>query len=520
VTVAELIVALSDPRAFPEPNEQVVVCQTHISAVFLSGRYAYKIKKPVHTDFLDFTTLDQRRFYCDEEVRLNRRLAPSVYRGVVPITRVGDRLVVEGPGTAVEWAVKMERLPDEATLEARVLASEARSTLFRTLAERLASFHALAQASPRVAQFGRFETVARNSRENLEATGVPPGHTRSQRVADRLQVLNEVALARLRPLIDERAARGMARECHGDLQLKHIYLFPDRPPPADLAIVDCIEFNDRFRMIDPVADLAFPVMGLRLLGRRDLADHLATTYFEATGDHEGQRLLSFYTAYRAAVRAKVEGMKSAELEVPHNERIKAVELARAHWLLALGELEEVDRRPCLVLIGGLPGAGKSTLARALAERQGFQVIRSDVVRKELAGNVNADLYSAERTQRTYAECQRRAAALLFEGARVIVDASFREDRHRRLFLESARNAGVPGRLFLCQASADRVQERLASRHGDASDANWQVHQHLAALLDPPHVPFVSIDTNGSRHDAIDQAEDELRRLQLIASSDR
>ena len=173
----------------------------------------------------------------------------------------------------------------------------------------------------------------------------------------------------------------MPRDTHGDLHLDHVYLFPDRAPPADLVIIDCIEFNERFRFADPVADMAFLVMDLAFHGRRDLARAFADAYFRASGDEEGRALLPFYTAYRAAVRGKVEGMELAEREVPEAERAAALVRARAHWLLALGELEEPGRRPCLVLVGGLPGTGKSTLARGLAEQAGFTVIRSDLVRR-------------------------------------------------------------------------------------------------------------------------------------------
>jgi predicted kinase len=317
------------------------------------------------------------------------------------------------------------------------------------------------------------------------------------------------------------------RDGHGDLRLDHIYLFPERAPPGDLVIIDCIEFNDRFRCADPVADIAFPVMDLARRGRRDLAAAFANAYFRAAGDAEGRALLPFYTAYRAAVRGKVEGMELSEPEVPEAERAAALVRARAHWLLALGELEEPSRRPCLVLVGGLPGTGKTTLARGLAGRAGFEVVRSDLVRKQLAGlgpgqgaaaTFEAGIYAPAWTERTYAECLRRAEGLLFEGRRVLVDASFRTEASRRLFLESAARWGVPARLLLCHAGPEVVRGRLEHRRDDASDADWEIYLQAAARWEEPG-PLTrpvtrEIATGGRPEGALARALDALREIDL------
>jgi aminoglycoside phosphotransferase family enzyme/predicted kinase len=490
----QLIEALSRPDAYPDRVATVEVLHTHISVVFVAGEYVYKLKKPVNLGFLDFSTLDKRRHFCEEEVRLNRRLAPTVYLGVVPVTRAGDGLRLEGNGEVIEWAVKMRRLPEEATLQQRLRRDEVSVEQVEALARRLAAFHAAAGSGEHVSSFGRFEVVAGNARENFEQSANQAGVALSRAVFERLQALTEAALERLHPLIDGRAGRGVPRDTHGDLHLDHVYFFPDQPPPDDLVIIDCIEFNERFRFADPVADMAFVDMDLEFHGRRELARVFREAYFHASGDDEGRALLPFYKAYRAAVRGKVEGMELAEQEVPGEVRARALAKARAHWLLALGELEEPGRRPCLVLVGGLPGAGKSTLAHGLAERAGFTVIRSDMVRKEIAADPNLaekpgsaaeGIYSSEWTEGTYAECRRRCEVLLFEGQRVIVDASFRQEKHRRAFLEAALRWGVPAVFLLCQADADIVRQRLEQRRGDASDADLAVHVQLAGSWDEP-----------------------------------
>jgi uncharacterized protein len=525
-----LIEALSDPAAYPEPVEKVEVRQTHISVAFLAGAHVYKVKKPVELGFVDYGTLEKRRHYCEEEVRLNRRLAPDVYLGVVPVTNDWGTLRVEGEGEAVEWAVKMKRLPEEALLHERLHRGEVGEALVEALARQIAAFHAGAESGGPIADCGRFETVARNTRENFQQAASQVGTTLSRPVFERLQALTEAALQRHRERIERRAERGVPRDTHGDLRLEHVYVFPDRPSPDDLVIVDCIEFAARYRYADPVSDMAFLAMDLKIRGREDLARRLSASYFAASGDIDGQALVSFYIAYRAAVRGKVHGFKAAEAEVPEAQRAAALIRSQGHWLLALGELEEPEKRPALVLVGGLPGTGKSTLGRTLAGRAGFTQIRSDVVRKELAdaaprpdSSFKAEIYTAEWTERTYAECLRRAEALLFEGRRVIIDASFREDAMRRRFLETARCWGIPGLLLICRADPEIVRERLANRRDDASDADWSIHQALAERWEEPGPstrPFVrDVATSGDRTAALAQALDALRERELCSETD-
>jgi predicted kinase len=310
------------------------------------------------------------------------------------------------------------------------------------------------------------------------------------------------------------------RDTHGDLHLDHVYLFPDRPPPEDLVVIDCIEFNERFRYADPVADIAFLVMDLAYHGRRDLSRAFADAYFRAAADGEGRALLPFYTAYRAAVRGKVEGLKRAEREVPSAERDAALAGARAHWLLALGELEEPGRRPCLLLVAGLPGSGKSTLARRLEEQAGFTVIRSDVVRKELAGATNAEeIYTPQWSDQTYAECLRRAEAVLFAGGRALVDANFREERRRRAFLDAAVRWGVPALFLVCQVGPEVARARLQGRRGDVSDAGWATYLELRASWEEPaattrrHLRVIRSD--GSPEETLAQAREALRESGLL-----
>lgn len=486
-----LLAQLSQPRAFPVPVERVEVHQTHISAVFVAGEFAYKIRKPVKLPFLDFSTLERRHHDCEEEVRLNRRLARKIYVGVVPICEDHDGCHFEGNGDVVEWAVKMRRLPEEASLQARIWGGTLERQSLIDLGKRLSAFHRTARRDPHIASFGRFEGVALNLRQNLELARHQVGREISPEVFRRLEHCQEASLERLRPLIEARAGRGVPCETHGDLHLDHVYFFPGETPPDDVVMVDCIEFNERFRYTDPIADMAFLVMDLKFHGRRDLARLFAESYFAASADAEGRALLGLYSGYRAAVRGKVEGMLREEPEVPEAERNRAGGRARGHWLLALGELLPAGERPGLVLVGGLPGTGKSTLARALAQPQGAEVIRTDVVRKQLAGIAPESsgrdvpgLYSREMTAKTYAETLRQADEALWLGKRVVVDATFSKEEPRHRFLELADRLAVPVGLLLCEAPEEVIRERLDGRRGDASDADWQVYRQARELWEP------------------------------------
>ena len=530
--LSSLIEALGRPEAYPHRPHDVAIRQTHISVVALAGAYAYKVKKPVDLGFLDFTTLEKRLHYCHEEVRLNRRLAPDVYLGVVPLVRSHTGLEVEGPGTPEEYAVKMRRLPADATLRALLECGELDARVLAELGRRVAGFHRAAESGPGIDRCGRWKVVAGNARENLTQSRSHVGTTLSAAVHARLEEAIETRLEAHRPLIERRADAHVPRDTHGDLHLDHVYHFPELGPPHDFVVIDCIEFNERFRYADPVADMAFLAMDLAYHGRADLERAFVEAYFETAGDRAGRALLSFYVAYRAAVRAKVGGMTAAEREVPEAERKAAIVRARGHWLLALSRLVAPERRPALVLVGGLPATGKSTLAEMLGRECGFEVISSDRVRKELAGltpeapapaALGEGIYTPEWHDRTYAACLERAEGLLFEGKRVIVDASFREAHRRRSFLEAALRWGVRPMLLLCTAAEETVRERMAARRGGPSDADWAVYSAAAAAWESepedPRWSVSEVPTDAGREDALRVCLGHLRRFGLVADPD-
>lgn len=515
------------PSAYPGDVVEIEVIQTHASVVFLTRDLAYKVKKPVDFGFLDYSTLPRRLEMCRAEVELNRRLAPDVYLGVVPIVAERDGVRVQGDGDAIEYAVKMRRLPDEARLGCRLRAGEVDPQRLDELAQRLSRFHAEAHRGPEVAQMARYEVVQGNCEENFEQLRDTVARAVSQPVYDRLVASTRAELERRRALIEQRAATSVACETHGDLRLEHIYLFSDREPPRDISIVDCIEFNERFRHADPIADVAFLIMDMRAHGHRDAAQRLLEAYAVHSGDRDGTSLFPLYIAYRATVRGKVRAMQAAEPEIPEPERRQALQVARGHLVQALGELSVPAERPCVLLMCGLPGTGKSVLAQALADAAGFAVIRSDVTRKKLAGlpdgasagtTPEAGIYGADWTQRTYDACEVEAEASLFEGRRVIVDATFRNEGQRLQFLDMAQRWFVPLRIVHCVAPPDVVHERLDRRQGDPSDADWGVYQHMTTIWEPfgSRTADVvdTVQTGGSTQDVRDRALQALRQHDL------
>ncbi len=492
-----LIHELSSPDAYPHPVDNIEVYQTHISVVFLAGDFAYKLKKAVDLDFVDYSTLEKRRYFCRREVELNQRLAPNVYLGIAPVIDddAGIRIAradEEFAGAEVrEWAVRMKRLDEKDTLRHRLAERRLPADLFERLAHRLARFHDQSRGGPDIDACITFEKVEKNAIDNFRQTVDHVGLTVHEEVRQRLEALTRVNLDKLEPVISRRAESGVARDTHGDLRLEHVYIGDD----GRFRIVDCIEFNDAFRYADPVCDIAFLAMDLGFRGYDEESDRLLDSYFEASDDDEGRKLVDFYIAYRSCVRAKVHGFKARDSEVPQYERDRAIKMARAHWLYALARLEGPGRGPSLTLLAGLPATGKSTLGRRLCERGEADIlIESDVVRKELAGleptkNATAapgeGIYSEEFSKKTYAEVARRAGQALEKGRRVAVAATFVADARRRRFIEVARSLGVPVRFIECRISDEEAHQRLKARSGDVSDADIEVYEHLKHAWEEP-----------------------------------
>jgi aminoglycoside phosphotransferase family enzyme/predicted kinase len=533
MTFDEILRDLLDPGSHPGSAGAPVLVQTHASAVVLAGDDVYKLKKPVDFGFLDYSTLARRKAMCEAEVALNRRLAPGVYLGVVPITQRAGHAVLGGEGSPIEYAVHMRRLPEDATLAAHVRSGPIASEVLSELGRTVARFHADARRGPDVSAWGEFEPVRQNCEDNFAGLAPHAGSVAPVEELLRLELATRSELDAQRELIERRARANVPCETHGDLRLEHVYLIAseDRVSASmgthGLVIVDCIEFSPRFSCADPVADIAFLAMDLRAHGAWPEARALLDAYFDESHDHEGRALVPLYVAYRSAVRAKVRAMQASAPGIPAAQRAEALQLARAHVQLAVGELALPRERPCLVLVGGLPGTGKSVLSGGLAASGAFTWLRADAIRKELAGldpltsgraDVRAGIYTPEWNDRTYGECLVRAREHLFAGRRVLVDASFKEERRRLAFVDAARDWGVPVVFLECTARPELIRARLAGRVGDPSDADWSIYEHVRRTWEPlgPRTRRVhtEVDTSDTREESLARALVSLGRAGL------
>ncbi|MEE9613654.1 MAG: AAA family ATPase [Thermodesulfobacteriota bacterium] len=512
-----VIEALTRPGAYPERPEKVGFEQTHISYLFFTPEFVYKVKKHVDFGFLDFTTLQKRRHFCEEEVRLNSRLAPGVYLGVVEVIETEDGIFMEtdheggeeGEGRTVEYAVKMKRLPEDGMLDTLLVRDRVDASLMKKAAGAIASFHRTAETSEHIAHFGEPGTIERNTEENFFQVSDYIGRTITQKQFDDIKAYTKGFLSSHKGLFIERVKDGFIRDCHGDIHSEHVSV-------ADgISIFDCIEFNERFRYSDTVADMAFLAMDLDYHGRGDLSRTFEDAYFSLTGDEEGREFLDFYKCYRAFLRGKVEGFKLAEPEESEEDKRAAAELARLHFHLA-HLYATGGYRPVVLAVCGLSGTGKSALARSLGHRAGITVLSSDAVRKELHGvapdehrfeRYGEGIYSGEATERTYEELMERAGAMAASGRSVILDATFSRGEFLDAAKRAASDAGALFRVVECTADEEAVRERFEKRGaaegekggkgggGAVSDARWEIYLRQKESFEPVALPHLTITSD-------------------------
>jgi len=472
-------------------NSGLELIETHISWVFRGPTEVWKVKKPVSFGFLDFRTLEDRKAACEAEVRLNRRLAPEVYLGVVPITLEGGRHRIGGGGPPVDWAVRMSRLPDQHRADQRLDRGELDAEQVEALAERIATFHQAASADPAIARFGTVEAILVNVQENFEQTRASLEEHLSPAEARTIETAQLHFLQEHRALFDARHRAGRIRDGHGDLRLEQIYIDEAGRP----TILDCIEFNERFRFADVCADIAFLSMDLAARRRVDLAEVLLAAYARTANDYELYLLVDFYESYRAFVRGKVATMLAADRGADPEPRARAAREARHYYLLALAAKRPSLIAPVVVAVGGIIASGKSTAARHLARHLGGPVVDSDRTRKHLAAvGATEPLaeapwegpYAEMMSRRVYDEVFRRAGAVLRSGRPVVLDASFRARAHRWAVRALAHTAGVPFYFIECRAPLEECRARLERRaqHPNVSDGRPEILDAFVARFEP------------------------------------
>jgi len=507
--------AMSVPSFYPNSPHHVERIETHISWVFIAGDDVYKVKKAVDFGFLDFTTLEKRRFYCEEEVRLNSRLAPQVYLDVVGIGLDREGKVILGGGEIpLEYAVHMKKIPSEKMLKKLLLKPDFDPSVMTDIAKKLVCFHREAETGGQIDETGGIETIRRNHEENFSQTEPFIGITISSSRHAFIRSFARRFLENHTDLFHKRVLEHRIRDCHGDLHLEHIVISDD-----DIIIFDCIEFNERFRYGDIAAEVSFLAMDLDFNGYAALAEQFVKSYVAESGDMEIPCLIHFYKCYYAFVRGKVTGFRLHEPRISPEERAVVTQTASTYFDLAFSYAARFAR-PSLIVMAGLMGSGKSVIARELSRITGASVIQMDVIRKELCDlhplerrldDFGQGIYSDDITRLVYQKSMDQAKGLMEAGKSVIIDASFKRKDHRQAASNLAGELKSDFFVIECVCPDHCVRERLAERIKDkneASDGRMEIldaqKEDFDAISEFPPSVHAIIDTSGILNECIDR----------------
>jgi len=487
-SVSTLVEALHNPACYPHQVERVRLIETHISWVFLAGKFAYKLKKPVNFGFLNFSTLEKRQHFCHEELRLNRRFAPQLYLDVVSIGGPPEKPVV-GAAPAIDFAVKMKRFSRQDELDLLLQKRQLSAAQIEQFAEYLAELHEKAPRTEPRSYFGSLKSIQQPVEENFTQIRplLPQAQQRSQ--LDQLEEWSRTSFEQLRHRMLQRKAQHFIRECHGDVHLANMLWHEEKP-----LLFDCIEFNDNLRCIDLVNDYAFLLMDLDDRGAAQLSWHFLNRYLQRTGDYQGLALLNYYKSYRAMVRAKVICLRLAQQGLSEKERCHDIELLQSY--LDLADSYRNRRQTPLVISHGFSAAGKSTFINQLAPLCDAVSVHSDIERKRLHGlrataasnsELATGIYSERASQQTYAQLADAAENILRSGFPAIVDATFLKQPQRDRLQQLATRLGVAFVILDFPVSEAELQRRVEQRRtqaGQISEATPEVLKQQLLSADP------------------------------------
>ncbi len=484
-----MIAQLRDTSAYRHSVEgPVVVHETHISLIFLAGHFAYKIKKPITTDFLDYGTLAKRHHACCEELRLDSRYADGLYLEVVPITFEDGHVLMDGDAQPIEFALRMRRFPEDSLLSERIHAGHVGMEEMVQLANTIAIFHRRATVSRELEDLA-FTQIRDQSTANFTSLrSLLPSGNQDRSLLEVEEWTNQ-SITQLQSLFRHRVREGFIRECHGDLHCDNIVYWHDQWAPFD-----GIEFNPQYSWIDVLSDVAFLVMDLQHRGRPDLSACFLNTYLEQTGDHEALPLLRWYMVYRALVRAKVSMLRSEQTTEDASQHARCIDMAKLLLSLSHQLIQPNPRR--LWITHGVSGSGKTTGSQQLVNSEAAVRLRSDIERKRLFGKTLAEhqtlgvgqgMYSATASEMTYQILLMKTRNILQAGFSVVVDATFltNADRHRFQALAEAENAYF--QILDFRAEEGTLRQRIIDRslaHRDASDANLAVLNRQLTSQEP------------------------------------
>jgi uncharacterized protein len=468
-TLPELIQAMLVPEFYPHPvTMPIELMQTHVSYVLLTGDFVYKIKKPVNFGFLDYSTVEKRQHFCNEEIRLNQRGAQELYLEVVSIAKQGNSYHLGNDGEIVEYAVKMVQFPQGALLSNMFEAGTISTAHIEEMGREVAKFHQDAETNEYISGFGTVEKVRESIDDNYHHTEKYIGTAQTQQQFTETKAYTDRFLSEHRQLFLDRISGGFIRACHGDLHLRNICRWHDKT-----ILFDCIEFNEPFRFVDTMYDVAFAVMDLEARGRKDLANRFLNTYAEQTGDWAGLQVLPMYLSRQAYVRAKVTSFLLDDAGISAADKTAAAKTAGDYYRQAWAYTQSHQGK--IILMSGLSGAGKSTLGKQIAARVGGVHLRSDAVRKHLGGiplssKGDESLYTPAMTAKTYGRVLELGAKLAVQGFTVILDAKYDRVALRTAAIDLAQSQSIPLQIVHCTAPMEVLRDRLQHRTGDIADA--------------------------------------------------
>lgn len=511
---AEFVEKLRDPSVYGSNVNSVKLLQTHISYVALTGKYAYKIKKPVNFGFLDFSTIEKRKFFCEEELRLNRRLCPDIYLDVVPITESDGILRVNGDGKIVDYAVKMEEFSQEKIMRHIMMKKEVDVEIFDKISDILVGFYSKNRDSDKIKSYGSIKSIRYNTDENFEQMKEFIDVSISKEYYDFIKKTTNSFLEEKKDFFEKRIKNGFIKDCHGDLHTGNIVIDNDK-----ICIFDCIEFNKRFRYGDVASDIGFLAMDLDFLGYPYHSSYFIERYVEKSSDFNVFDVLNFYKCYRAFVRGKVNSFRLNESGLSQSEKKGIISTCRRYFNLAkyyasLCSLQLRDKtRSLLFVVTGLTGTGKTTIAGKISVDYHAFKISSDRLRKELAGvdiyerhydKYNTGLYSPEKMRQVYDKMFENTVSLLRNNRNVVLDATFKTNALREEAVRIAKENNALCLFIYCNCPEDKVKKYLNERvkKKTVSDGRWEIYIKQRESFEPlrEDYDYVEVDVSNRSFD--------------------
>ncbi|MEA5534739.1 AAA family ATPase [Crocosphaera sp. XPORK-15E] len=498
--ISTLIIQLQNPEIYAHSvKTPIEVMQTHSSVVFLTGDYAYKIKKPVNFGFLDYSTLDKRQHFLNQELTMNKEIAPDLYLEVLSITEENHQLSLSGKGEIIDYVLKMNQFPQDCLLINLFEAGKLEESHLQELGKTVSQFHQNTKTNDYIRSFGDIEVIKKSIDENYQRTEKYIGIAQTKQQYQETKQFTDNYFLSNKELFEQRKKQNKIRECHGDLHLKNICLWHNK-----IQLFDRIEFNEEFRLVDVMFDVAFTIMDLDARNRQDFSNIFLNTYLEYTGDWEGLPVLPVYLSRQAYVRAKVNSMLLDDPNISQAEKQEATKTAANYYHLAWQYTQQHQGQ--IIMMSGLSGSGKTTVAKYLAKQINAILIRSDAVRKHLAEiplnqTGSDDIYSQEMNQKTYDRLIELGQIVAKHGFSVILDAKF--DRHiwREPVINWAKNHQIPLTILYCNAPQEKLSDRLSQRTGDISDATPNLLEEQAKKaesfneLEQNYVKIIDTTTN-------------------------